>query len=258
MEAGKDGTDIVLDQVGASGGEQVSTALHAAREGRLLDAHADGGHLSDGEDGRVQLATPCVHFVFPVGIAFRLDGWEIVAGTIGALSNLPHEAPLGVKDRLEGRLWGVFGGQVERRELLRVVAGLLDELGSGTYLVMEFGLDVADCLVGVEAVAHVSKVLLHQVNVGVVVAHVDAWVPNQDDTVAVEALGNFIALGESRLRGAAICSCAQVGIQIDDGNIVGLGGRLGNFTALARTILLGCELSASILLFGAEHYFQLA
>ena len=57
-----------------------------------------------------------------------------------------------------------------------------------------FRLDVADVLIVVEALPHVSKVPLHEINILLIVLHVDPGVLNQDNAKPVEALGDLLAL----------------------------------------------------------------
>jgi len=91
-----------------------------------------------------------------------------------------------------------------------MLAGLLDIFRGGPNLIVKLRLNFINSLVGVEAISNVCKVLLHQVDVLVVVVHVDAWIANYDYSVAVEALCYFFALVEGCLGRAAIFYCAQI------------------------------------------------
>lgn len=76
---------------------------------------------------------------------------------------------------------------------------------------MELGFDLVDWLVTVEFLAGRSKIRLHQVNILLVVLHVDAWVSDQEDAEVMEALSNFFALCESRFRDLRAVSLSSIG-----------------------------------------------
>ena len=77
--------------------------------------------------------------------------------------------------------------------------GHFNILRRGPHLIMELGLDLVHRLVAVKFLARSSEVRLHQVDILLVILHVDARVPDQNDSEVVEALGDFFALGEARL-----------------------------------------------------------
>jgi len=103
VEAGKDGTHIVLFEVGASGREKVGASYHSVRESISGEAHPDSCHFSQYKRGAVKLFSPLVHLGSPV----REIGWDswrvVIRGVFRSLSDLPQEPPLSVVDGYHGR-----------------------------------------------------------------------------------------------------------------------------------------------------------
>jgi len=101
-----------------------------------------------------------------------------------------------------------------------MLSGLLDVFGGGPHLIMELRLDVVDSLVCVEAAPNVGKVLLHQVDVVVVVLHVDTRVTDEENAEAMEAFGNFFTLFQGCLGRATVRGCAQVEVHVNNRHII--------------------------------------
>ena len=97
VEASKDSADIVLLKVRAGRSEEVSATIHVSGEGILFYIHAQGSHLCHSVNCSVQLASPVIHLALPSGVAVRDHLGEVVRGTLRALTDLPEEAPLGIK-----------------------------------------------------------------------------------------------------------------------------------------------------------------
>jgi len=223
METSKDSSDLILLKIRTSGGQKMCTTLHPLREGILWHVHANGSHLSDGVDSRVKLATPLVHFILPFGETLRNHLREVISRAIRSLSNFPHESPLSIQSRLKRTLRHVFSIEVQLYQLLLVVTSRFNEFWCGSYLVVALGNDVSALLASVELVARLLEVVLHQVNVGLVVLHVDTWVLDQQDTEFVEALLHFFAFDLDLI--GQVCmvvamGCFQVQVQINDWHVV--------------------------------------
>lgn len=74
-----------------------------------------------------------------------------------------------------------------------MIACLLNKFWRGADLVEAFRFDVRVLLVLVEGVTSLLEVVLHQVDVVLIVLHVDARVLDQNDAELVEALCHFLA-----------------------------------------------------------------
>ena len=81
-----------------------------------------------------------------------------------------------------------------------MTAGHFNVLWRGPHLIMELRFDLVDILASVKFLACRGEILLHQVNILLIVLHVDARVADQEDSEVVEAFGDFFALCESCVR----------------------------------------------------------
>ena len=134
-----------------------------------------------------------------------------------------------------------------------MISGLLDVLRSCTNLIAILRLNVADGLVGIEAITDIGKVLLHEVDVLVVVSHVHTRVANQQDAIPMETFHDLLALKKTCLGGAIFACCSQICIHIDDRDLIShdlRSLRAGLLTSLLRGGLGG---GRSHLLLVARH-----
>ena len=217
VETGENSPDIVFLEVGSSRGQKVRSSLHSPREGIPVNSHAKSSHLTNCLDGFVQFIAPLIHANFPVGEL----GWhhlrEVISRAFRSLSDFPHEAPFGVENGSQRRHGHVFLSELQLSKFFLMIASHLDEFRRRADLIVVLGLDVGDSFAGVEFVARLRKVLLHQVNVFVVVLHVYARVLNQQNAEFVETLGNFRALELSF--GADVFTRIEEGFKVDDWHV---------------------------------------
>ena len=96
-----------------------------------------------------------------------------------------------------------------------MISSLLDVLRGGTYLVVTLRFNVVDLFTSVESLADISEVLLHEVDIFVVILHVDSWIPDYADSEAMEAFRNFPALIQCSFRRVFILGRAQIQVHID-------------------------------------------
>ena len=82
-------------------------------------------------------------------------------------------------------------------------------------MVVPLWFDVFAVFTAVEFCSCVSKVLLHEVNVIIIVLHVDTGVLDEDDAEAVEALGDLLALFDGSCRGV-LFSTAHIKVKVDN------------------------------------------
>ena len=123
-----------------------------------------------------------------------------------------------------------------------------DVLGRGPHLIMELGLDLINLVASVELLASRSEVALHEVDVLLVVTHIDSRVAKEDDSEVVEALGHFLAFGEGCLRWTLTVGSLKVELKINHWHCLKLQllsrvARSGFASVLA---LEGCRLGGFI------------
>ena len=75
-----------------------------------------------------------------------------------------------------------------------MVSGNLSVLWHHSYLVQTIWFDVSELLSTIKLVTSLLEVLLHHVDVGVVVIHVNSGVSDEKNTKFMEALCHFLAL----------------------------------------------------------------
>ena len=119
-----------------------------------------------------------------------------------------HESPLGIKDRHKRRHRCVLWGKVQGLKPLRVISSLLKVLRRGPNLIVALRFDVVDLFTTVEPLTNICKVLLHEVDILIVILHIDSWIPDQANSEAMEALSNFPALIYGSFGRVIILSCA--------------------------------------------------
>lgn len=192
---------VKLLQVGASGSQQVGATLHLILEGVLFDTHTSGCHLRDCVESLQELVAPRVHLGLPVSETLWHNLREVRLVAFKALTNFPHEAPLGIKHRLKWRHRSVLRCKPKLLALLCVVTSLLNVLRSRTDLVVTLRLDVVDHFASVKELAGALEVTFHEVNVFFIVLHVHSWVANNQNAELVEALCNLLALEFCQLLG---------------------------------------------------------
>lgn len=91
-------TNVIFLKVGACRSEQVGSALHAFCESLTLDTHAKSCHFSKSENSLVHLQAPLIHFFLPVWEVTGNNLGEVVSCSFWPFSNLPHVAPLSIKN----------------------------------------------------------------------------------------------------------------------------------------------------------------
>ena len=96
-----------------------------------------------------------------------------------------------------------------------MISSLLKVLRRGSHLIVALRFDVVDLITTVEPLTNIGKVLLHEIDILVVILHIDSWIPDQANSEAMEALSNFLALIYGSFGRVFILSCAQIKIQVD-------------------------------------------
>lgn len=222
VPAGEHSTHVVLLQVAARGGQQVSTALHLLSESVSRKAHANGSHLGNLVDRTVQQISPLVHLVFPLREAV---GNHLVPAllrvVLAPLADLPVEAPLGVRNRRGRRLGRVSRAESELLEFFTVIASDLNVLRGGSHKVVGLWVNVRDFLTVVEAISGHFEIVFHHVNVLIVGGEVHARVPDENNSEFVEGLGYFLALDScviAQLALVLLCGL-HVQLQVNDGDL---------------------------------------
>ena len=91
-------THVIFLKVRACRSEQVSSSLHPLCESFTLNAHSKSCHLRKSENRLVHLDAPFVHLFFPVWEVSGNNLGEVISCSFWSFSNLPHVAPLGIKN----------------------------------------------------------------------------------------------------------------------------------------------------------------
>lgn len=135
------------------------TSSHARGEGFLVKTHANGSHFSSCEGGIEHHVAPFVHLGFPIVESLRDNLGDIFSYLLGALSNGPEEAPLGIKVGRELGERVVLRGELIEDPLM--VAGTLLLLWCDSSLEVELWLAVSEFLACIEFTSVLLEVLLH-------------------------------------------------------------------------------------------------
>lgn len=160
----------------------------------FVQSHSEGNHLSDSVDSVMELVAPLVHLLFPT---FDVVSWnylrKIVHCFLGSFSDFPVVSPFGIIDWISRRHRLVLLRKCPY--LLLVLPCFLLVLWCCPHQVVVLWLDIFELLPFVIWFGYLVEVFLHQVDILIVVMHINPWILDNTDAKLVETLRDLLAQG---------------------------------------------------------------